>query len=248
MFWNAVLESALYVFGLFMTFALTLAWLMRRPTNVDTSIDRDMVGLFLRRSGLMKGKTDAGGSSGTVTVYDCLILGILTWGTDSKDLAFCLDVTLYSRLMQLVLYRAVSSDRCIPQVMTRTVAVDVLERKKAQRSRKTAGRAQINKATNKQYTKLHLKRSCGISRSRTLDGSCDQYRNDGKVSEPLGFTPARTRPLGTRETRVTEMPHVRADVSRQRTRPSHSSVTAAQQHVCFMTMCCLLWQHFNLCL
>lgn len=130
--------AQVYVFGQFMTFALTLAWLMRRPTNVDTSIDRDMVGLFLRRSGLMKGKTDAGGSSGTVTVYDCLILGILTWGTDSKDLVFCLDVTLYSRLMQLVLYRAASSDRCIPQVMTRTVAVDVLERKKAQRSRKAA--------------------------------------------------------------------------------------------------------------
>lgn len=57
---------------------LTLAWLMRSPTNVDTSMERDIVGLFLRISCLMKGKAEAGGSSGTVTVYDCRILGIMT--------------------------------------------------------------------------------------------------------------------------------------------------------------------------
>lgn len=48
---------------------LTLAWLMIRPMNVDTSLDRDNDGLFRRRSGLSKGKTV--GSSGTVTVYEC---------------------------------------------------------------------------------------------------------------------------------------------------------------------------------
>lgn len=57
---------------------LTFAWLIRSPTNVDTSIERDIVGLFLRISCLIKGKAEAGGSSGTVTVYDCLILGIMT--------------------------------------------------------------------------------------------------------------------------------------------------------------------------
>jgi len=59
-------------------FRLTFAWLIRSPTNVDTSIERDIVGLFLRISCLIKGKAEAGGSSGTVTVYDCLILGIVT--------------------------------------------------------------------------------------------------------------------------------------------------------------------------
>ncbi len=48
---------------------LTLAWLMIRPMNVDTSLDRDNDGLFRRRSGLSKEK--AAGSSGTVTVYEC---------------------------------------------------------------------------------------------------------------------------------------------------------------------------------
>lgn len=45
---------------------LTLAWLMIRPTNVDTSMDRDTEELLRRRSDLSRGK--AAGSSGTVTV------------------------------------------------------------------------------------------------------------------------------------------------------------------------------------
>lgn len=55
---------------------LTLAWLMRSPTKVDTSIEPDIVGLLRLRSCLRKGNAAAGGSSGTVTVYDCRMLGI----------------------------------------------------------------------------------------------------------------------------------------------------------------------------
>lgn len=50
--------------------SLTFAWLIRSPTNVDTSMERDTDALFLRASALLKGKTEVGGSSGTVTVYD----------------------------------------------------------------------------------------------------------------------------------------------------------------------------------
>lgn len=59
-------------------FCLTFAWLIRSPTNVDTSMERDTDALFLRASALLKGKTDAGGSSGTVTVYDWRRLGMVT--------------------------------------------------------------------------------------------------------------------------------------------------------------------------
>lgn len=45
---------------------LTLAWLMIKPMNVDTSTDRDSEGLLRRGSCLSKGK--AAGSSSTVTV------------------------------------------------------------------------------------------------------------------------------------------------------------------------------------
>lgn len=53
---------------------LTLAWLMIRPMNVDTSLDRDNDGLFRCSSCLSRGK--AVGSSGTVTVYECRRLGM----------------------------------------------------------------------------------------------------------------------------------------------------------------------------
>lgn len=47
---------------------LTLAWLMIRPMNVDTSLDRDNDGLFRCRLVLCNGK--AAGSSDPVTVYE----------------------------------------------------------------------------------------------------------------------------------------------------------------------------------
>lgn len=53
-----------------------MAWLMIRPMNVDTSLDRDNEGLFRRSSGLSKGKA-AGVSSGKVTVYECRRDGIV---------------------------------------------------------------------------------------------------------------------------------------------------------------------------
>lgn len=49
---------------------------MRRPTKVDTSTEPDMLP-FRRISCLRNGKAAAGGSSGTVTVYDCRMLGML---------------------------------------------------------------------------------------------------------------------------------------------------------------------------
>ena len=51
---------------------------MRSPTKVDTSTEPDMLELFRRISCFKNGKTEAGGSSGTVTVYDCLMLGMMT--------------------------------------------------------------------------------------------------------------------------------------------------------------------------
>lgn len=44
---------------------------------MDTNIERDIGGLFLRRSVFRKGYAVTGGSSGTVTVYDCRILGMM---------------------------------------------------------------------------------------------------------------------------------------------------------------------------
>lgn len=54
----------------------TLAWLMRSPTKVETSAEPDMLP-FLRISCFRNGKAAAGGSSGTLTVYDCRRLGML---------------------------------------------------------------------------------------------------------------------------------------------------------------------------
>lgn len=51
---------------------------MRSPTKVDTSTEPDMLELFRRISCFKNGKAEPGGSSGTVTVYDCLMLGMLT--------------------------------------------------------------------------------------------------------------------------------------------------------------------------
>lgn len=51
---------------------------MRSPTKVDTSTEPDMLELFRRISCFKNGKAEAGGSSGTVTVYDCLMLGMMT--------------------------------------------------------------------------------------------------------------------------------------------------------------------------
>lgn len=51
---------------------------MRSPTKVDTSTEPDMLEFFRRISCFKNGKAEAGGSSGTVTVYDCLMLGMLT--------------------------------------------------------------------------------------------------------------------------------------------------------------------------
>ncbi len=55
----------------------TLAWLIRSPTNVETSMEPDRVELFLRISCFRKGNAVAGGSSGIVTVYECRMLGII---------------------------------------------------------------------------------------------------------------------------------------------------------------------------
>lgn len=59
-----------------LTLTLTLAWFMRSPTRVDNSTEPDMLP-FLRISCLKNGKEAAGGSTGTVTVWDCHMLGIL---------------------------------------------------------------------------------------------------------------------------------------------------------------------------
>lgn len=56
--------------------ALTFAWLMRSPTKVETSTEPDMLA-FLRISGFRNGKAATGESSGTVTVYDCRMLGMM---------------------------------------------------------------------------------------------------------------------------------------------------------------------------
>jgi len=47
---------------------------MSSPTKVDTSTEPDTLPL-LRMSCFRSGKAAAGGSSGTVTVYDCRMLG-----------------------------------------------------------------------------------------------------------------------------------------------------------------------------
>lgn len=57
---------------------------MRRPTKVDTSTEPDMLP-FRRISCFRNGKAAAGGSSGTVTVYDCRMLGMLLTGLDGAD-------------------------------------------------------------------------------------------------------------------------------------------------------------------
>lgn len=51
---------------------------MRSPKKVDTSTDPDTLELFFRISCFRNGKAVTGGSSGTVTEYDCRMLGILS--------------------------------------------------------------------------------------------------------------------------------------------------------------------------
>lgn len=53
-----------------------MAWLIISPTKVETSAEPDTLP-FLRISCFRNGKAAAGGSSGTVTVYDCRMLGML---------------------------------------------------------------------------------------------------------------------------------------------------------------------------
>lgn len=54
----------------------TLAWLIRSPTNVETSMEPDTE-FFLLMSCFRKESAVAGGSSGIVTVYECRMLGII---------------------------------------------------------------------------------------------------------------------------------------------------------------------------
>lgn len=44
-------------------------------------MERETDALFRRASALLKGKTEVGGSSGTVTVYDCRRLGMMVMTT-----------------------------------------------------------------------------------------------------------------------------------------------------------------------
>lgn len=53
-----------------------MAWFISSPTKVDTSTEPDMLP-FLRISCFKKGNAAVGGSSGTVTVYVCRMLGML---------------------------------------------------------------------------------------------------------------------------------------------------------------------------